>query len=185
MRRRSFVLTGRAGLVALAGGAASLAVTGCNPVVGGGSGAQPGQSGGKSAVIELEKGGSVTIQLFPEAAPQTVKNFEDKAKKGFYDGLTFHRVEDWVVQGGDPRGDGRGGGQMPTELSDRPFTVGAVGVARGSDIRVSNDSQFFICTKPAEWLNRQYTNFGQVVSGMETVQTIARGDKIKRISVTG
>jgi peptidyl-prolyl cis-trans isomerase B (cyclophilin B) len=187
MRRRPFLLNAQIGLLGLAGGAiAGGALAGCNPIAqgGGGASAQP-QVSGKSAVIELEKGGAITLQLFPDSAPQTVKNFEDKANKGFYNGLIFHRVEDWVVQGGDPRGDGRGGGQMATELSERPFAVGAVGVARGPDIRVSNDAQFFICTKPAEWLNKQYTNFGQVVSGMETVQTIARGDKIKRITVKG
>jgi peptidyl-prolyl cis-trans isomerase B (cyclophilin B) len=185
MRRRPVFVAGFAGVLALAGGA--IAGCGGTPAAStAAAGGTPGAAaGGKRATIELENGGSVVIQLFPDAAPQTVKNFEDKASKGFYNGLTFHRVEDWVVQGGDPRGDGRGGGQMATELSQRPFAVGAVGVARGGDIRVSNDSQFFICTKPAEWLNNQYTNFGQVVSGMESVQKIARGDKIKSISVTG
>jgi peptidyl-prolyl cis-trans isomerase B (cyclophilin B) len=180
MRRRRFIATSAAGLGALTAGA----VAGCSP--GNLGGAAPVASGaGKTAVIELEKGGSVTLQLFPESAPKTVQNFEDKANKGFYNGLIFHRVEDWVVQGGDPRGDGRGGGQLPTELSDRPFTVGAVGVARGADVRISNDAQFFICTKPADWLNKQYTNFGQVTAGMDTVRTIQRGDKIKRIAVQG
>jgi cyclophilin family peptidyl-prolyl cis-trans isomerase len=187
MRRRPVFVAGLAGALALAGGA----VAGCGGASTSGGGSAPaaggaaGGAGGKRATIELEKGGSVVIQLFPDAAPQTVKNFEDKASKGFYNGLTFHRVEDWVVQGGDPRGTGTGGGQMPTELSERAFTVGAVGVARGPDIRVSNDSQFFICTKPADWLNKQYTNFGQVLSGMEAVQKIARGDKIKTVSVAG
>jgi peptidyl-prolyl cis-trans isomerase B (cyclophilin B) len=137
-----------------------------------------------SAVIELENGGQITIQLFPSAAPRTVRNFIEKATNGYYDGLIFHRVEDWVIQGGDPRGNGTGGGQMPTELNDRPFVVGAVGVARGRDIAVSNDSQFFICIKPAEWLNREYTNFGQVVAGMETARAVKRGDKIKRIVIS-
>ena len=140
---------------------------------------------GKSAVVELEKGGSFTIELFPDQALKTVQNFEQKATSGFYNGLTFHRVEDWVVQGGDPRGNGTGGGNMPTELNDRPFAVGAVGVARGQDIRISNDSQFFVCTKPADWLNKQYTNFGQVIEGMEVVKGIKVGDKIKRITVKG
>jgi peptidyl-prolyl cis-trans isomerase B (cyclophilin B) len=180
MRRRPFFATSAAGLVALTAGA----VAGCTPGAPGGAG--PVAAGaGKTAVIELEKGGSVTLQLFPESAPKTVQNFEDKASKGFYNGLTFHRVEDWVVQGGDPRGDGTGGGQMATELSERPFTLGAVGVARGQDIRISNDAQFFICTKPADWLNRMYTNFGQVSAGMETALGIKRGDKIKSITVKG
>ena len=150
--------------------------------------ASPGASPGgaaKQAVIELEKGGAITIQLFPEVAPKTVENFEQKAGSGFYNGLIFHRVEDWVVQGGDPRGNGTGGNMtLPTELSDRPFGVGAVGVARLREpAEVSNDAQFFICTQPAEHLNRQYTNFGQVVDGMDVVRSIRRGDKIKRITL--
>jgi peptidyl-prolyl cis-trans isomerase B (cyclophilin B) len=194
MRRRLFLLTAPlttpTGLGALLG-LGSLSVTalaGCGPQSGGATAAPsgtPAAAAGKSAVIELEKGGSITLQLFPAAAPKTVQNFEDKASKGFYNGLTFHRVEDWVVQGGDPRGDGTGGGQIATELSERPFTLGAVGVARGQDIRVSNDAQFFICTKPADWLNRMYTNFGQVSAGMETALGIKRGDKIKSITVKG
>jgi peptidyl-prolyl cis-trans isomerase B (cyclophilin B) len=180
MRRRPFIVTTSAGLGVLTAGLGA----GCSP--GAPGGAAPAAAGaGKTAVIELEKGGSVTLQLFPDAAPKTVQNFEDKANKGFYNGLIFHRVEDWVVQGGDPRGDGRGGGQMPTELSERPFAVGAVGVARGADVRISNDAQFFICTQPAPHLNKQYTNFGQVTAGMDTVRAIQRGDKIKRIAVQG
>ncbi|HEX2036682.1 MAG TPA: peptidylprolyl isomerase [Chloroflexota bacterium] len=139
----------------------------------------------KSAVVELEKGGSFTIKLAPEVAPKAVQNFEEKASKGFYNGLSFHRVEDWVVQGGDPRGNGTGGNMtLPTEASDRPFVVGSLGMARlGTTPQVSNDAQFFICTKPAEWLNGQYTNFGSVTQGIEVVQGIKVGDKIKRISV--
>ena len=140
---------------------------------------------GKLATVELEKGGSFTFQLFPDIAPKTVQNFEQKANAGFYNGLTFHRVEDWVVQGGDPRGNGTGGGTMPSELNDRPFTAGSVGVARGPDIRINNDAQFFICKKPADWLNGQYTNFGQVTQGMDVVNAIRVGDKIKRISIKG
>jgi peptidyl-prolyl cis-trans isomerase B (cyclophilin B) len=190
MRRRLFLLTtplttptGLGAMIGL-GSVAATTLAGCGPLPGGAPAGTPAAAG-KSAVIELEKGGSITLQLFPAAAPRTVQNFEDKASKGFYNGLTFHRVEDWVVQGGDPRGDGTGGGQIATELSDRPFTLGAVGIARGPDVRISNDSQFFICTKPAEWLNKMYTNFGQVSAGMETVLGIKRGDKIKSITVKG
>jgi cyclophilin family peptidyl-prolyl cis-trans isomerase len=195
MRRRLFLLTSPlttpTGLGALLG-LGSLSVTalaGCGPQSGGATAAPSGTpaAAGKTAVIELEKGGSITLQLFPAAAPKTVQNFEDKASKGFYNGLIFHRVEDWVVQGGDPTGTGTGGANsLPTEVSDRPFGVGSLGVARRSDAPDrSNDSQFFICTKPADWLNKQYTNFGQVTAGMDTVRTIQRGDKIKRIAVQG
>jgi peptidyl-prolyl cis-trans isomerase B (cyclophilin B) len=112
-----------------------------------------------------------------------VANFVAKARSGFYDGKTFHRVEDWVVQGGDPEGSGRGGGKMPSELNDLPFSVGAVGIARGPDITVNNDSQWFVVKRDAGWLNGQYTNFGQVTSGQDVVDGIRVGDRITRISI--
>lgn len=127
--------------------------------------------------------GSFVIKLDPASAPKTVDNFVSKAKSDFYKNLTFHRVEDWVVQGGDPDGNGTGGGSMPTELSQTPFVRGSVGVARGGDIKVSNDAQFFICTKDCDWLTGAYTLFGQVTEGMEVVDAMAIGDTIKSISV--
>jgi peptidyl-prolyl cis-trans isomerase B (cyclophilin B) len=137
----------------------------------------------QTATVELERGGSFTIALRPDKAAKTVENFVAKAKSGFYDGKTFHRVEDWVVQGGDPDGTGRGGGKMPSELNDLSFSKGAVGIARGGDIKVNNDSQFFVVKSDASWLNNQYTNFGQVTSGQDVVNGIRIGDKIKKISV--
>jgi peptidyl-prolyl cis-trans isomerase B (cyclophilin B) len=137
----------------------------------------------RSATIELERGGSFTIALRPDKAAQTVANFVAKAKSGFYDGKTFHRVEDWVVQGGDPDGTGRGGGKMPSELNDVPFSKGAVGIARGPDMKVNNDSQWFVVKADASWLNNQYTNFAQVTSGQEVVDAIRIGDKIKKVTV--
>lgn len=127
--------------------------------------------------------GVIRLKLFASKAPQTVENFLTKARSGYYQGLTFHRVEDWVIQGGDPKGNGTGGGTMPTELNQEPFKVGSLGVARGGDIKVSNDSQFFICTQDCSWLTGQYTNFGEVVSGMEIATQIAIGDKIESITV--
>jgi peptidyl-prolyl cis-trans isomerase B (cyclophilin B) len=135
-------------------------------------------------MVELEKGGSFTIDCADAKAPKTVKNFVDKAKKGYFDGLTFHRVENWVVQGGDPTGTGRGGEKMATELNDLPFTAGAVGVARGPDIKVSNDSQFFVVTTDASWLDRQYANFGRISAGMDVVRTIRPGDKMRKVTAT-
>ncbi len=136
------------------------------------------------AIVELQKGGSFTIALRADKAPRTVANFVAKAKSGFYDGLAFHRVvADFVAQGGDPLGNGTGGGTQPTELSDVPFTKGAVGIARGQDIRVSNDSQWFVCTGQCRHLDGQYTNFGQVVAGQDVVDAITIGDKIKTIRV--
>lgn len=137
----------------------------------------------QSATIDLERGGSFTIALRPDKAERTVANFVAKAKSGFYDGKTFHRVEDWVVQGGDPDGTGRGGGKMPSELNDLPFSKGSVGIARGGDITVNNDSQWFVCKSDASWLNNQYTNFGQVTSGQDVVQGIRVGDKIKKVTI--
>jgi len=127
--------------------------------------------------------GETTIKLYKEAAPETVKNFLKKAQSGYYVDLIFHRVEDWVVQGGDPLGTGTGGAKMATELSNKPFKIGSVGVARGGDIKVSNDSQFFICTKDCSFLNNQYTNFGEVTKGMEVVNQIEIGDKIQKIKL--
>ena len=147
--------------------------------------APPTRGGGKMATIELEKGGRIVVQLDSQTTPRAAQNFIQKATAGFYDGLTFHRVEDWVVQGGDPRGDGSGGGNMPSELNDQPFVAGAVGVARGQDIRINNDAQFFICLKACEWLNKEHTNFGQVTAGLDVAQTIRPGDRIRRITISG
>jgi len=135
-----------------------------------------------SGVIKTEKG-DIEVELFGNQAPKTVDNFIEKAKSGYYEGLVFHRIEDWVVQGGDPLGTGTGGGKMKTELSQAPFEIGSLGVARGGDIKISNDSQFFICTKKCDWLNGQYTNFGKVIKGMEVVNMLEIGDKILSIKI--
>lgn len=147
------------------------------------SSATPSAATNPVATIELQKGGIVKIQLFPKLAPKTVANFTAKANASFYDNLTFHRVEDWVVQGGDPLGKGTGGGTQPTEINPQPFKIGAVGVARGGDIAVSNDAQFFIVKSDADWLDGQYTNFGQVTAGLDVVDGIQVGDKIRTIRV--
>lgn len=133
------------------------------------------------ATISTSKG-DITVTLFATEAAKTVNNFAHKAKSDYYKGLIFHRVEDWVVQGGDPLGNGTGGGQMPTELNSEPFVVGSLGVARGSDPTISNDSQFFITKTAASWLNNQYTNFGKVISGMDVVNKLQIGDKILGIT---
>lgn len=137
----------------------------------------------QSATVELERGGTFTIALRPDKAPKTVANFVAKATAAFYDGKTFHRVEDWVVQGGDPDGNGRGGGKMPSELNDLAFAKGAAGIARGPDITVNNDAQWFVCKSDASWLNNQYTNFGQVTSGQDVVDGVRVGDKIRKITI--
>ena len=136
----------------------------------------------KKGIIATSKG-NITIEFYPEETPKTVENFAQKAQSNYYKGLKFHRVEDWVVQGGDPLGNGTGGGKMPTELSQRQFGVGSVGVARGGDIKVSNDSQFFICTTDCSFLTGQYTNFGTVVEGMDVAKKMAIGDTIQGVSI--
>ncbi len=135
-----------------------------------------------NATVTTSKG-SFVIKLDAASAPNTVDNFVNKAKSDFYKNLTFHRVEDWVVQGGDPDGNGTGGGSMPTELSQTPFVRGSVGVARGMDIKISNDAQFFICTKDCDWLTGAYTLFGQVTEGMEVVDAMTIGDTINGITL--
>lgn len=153
-------------------------------------GPQPGGQAATQMTIKTEKG-DIVLELYPDAAPKTVENFVTKARAGYFNGLKFHRVEDWVLQGGDPlsRDDsqqvrwGTGGGDIETELSARPFIEGALGVARGPDIKISNGSQFFIVKKDAQFLNNQYTLFGQVVSGMDVVHKITQGDEIVSVAI--
>jgi peptidyl-prolyl cis-trans isomerase B (cyclophilin B) len=135
----------------------------------------------QNAIVKTTQG-EFTIELDSEAAPKTVENFIKKAG-GEYNGRIFHRVEDWVVQGGDPSGNGTGGGDQATELSDRNFAEGAAGIARAGDIKVSNADQFFICKTDCSFLNKQYTYFGKVTSGMETIKKINIGDKIESIEI--
>lgn len=133
------------------------------------------------------KYGEVVIRLYSKEAPSTVANFIAKAKSGFYRSLTFHRVEPgFVVQGGDPLGNGTGGGQIASEINALPFRRGSVGLARGSNKAISNDAQFFIClaTESCQPLSNEYVNFGEVVSGMEYVDQIRVGDEIINISTT-
>lgn len=136
-------------------------------------------SGRPQVTIHTAKG-DIVIEMRPDLAPKTVANFLQKFNSGYCDGLDFHRVEDWVIQGCDPKGDGTGGNtDLPTETSAQPFTAGAVGVARmATPVNLSNDSQFFITKTDSTFLNNQYTYFGQVVSGMDVVNNIAVGDKI-------
>ena len=139
------------------------------------------------ATITLERGGTIVIALRADKAPNTVNNFANVAMSGCYDGLTFHRVEpNFVIQGGDPLGNGFGGGQMPAEYDDLPFVTGSVGIARGGDRTINNDRQFFICTSPGRAcgsLTGDYTNFGQVTSGQDIADGVRVGDKIKTIKV--
>lgn len=138
------------------------------------------------------KDGRVVIELLPKVAPEHVKRIKELTRKGFYNGLLFHRVIDgFMAQTGDPRGDGTGGSTLPdlkAEFNDETFWRGAVGMARANDPDSAN-SQFFICLADSDFLDGQYTLFGRVVEGMELVDHIAKGeppanpDKIVRMQV--
>ena len=139
----------------------------------------------QSAVITMEKGGEIKIEFFPEDAPKTVENFVTLAKKGFYDGLTFHRViPGFMAQGGDPKGTGTGGPgyTIKDEFNKRKHVRGTVAMAR-TNAPNSAGSQFYICFAPQAHLDGQYTVFGQVTSGMEAVDKIKVGDKMKTVKI--
>jgi len=149
---------------------------------------QAGQSATKAqdTIVALKvNNNQILIKLYSKEAPNTVANFLKKANSGFYNGLKFHRVEPgFVVQGGDPKGNGTGGGKIKSEINSLPFRRGSVGLARGSVKEESNDSQFFIClaTDSCRHLTNEYVNFGEVISGMEFVDSIVVGDKISEIT---
>jgi len=151
----------------------------------------PMRNTGHYAVLDTDKG-TIVIELYPAVAPKTVANFEKLSRDGFYNGLTFHRVEPgFVVQGGDPAGNGTGGPgyTVPAELSQTEKHLrGTVAMARtGDDVnpqRASSGSQFYICLAPAPFLDKQYTIFGGVVKGMDVVDQIRVGDHIKHITLT-
>lgn len=138
------------------------------------------------------KDGRVTIELLPDVAPNHVKRIKELTRKGFYDGLTFHRVIDgFMAQTGDPEGTGAGGSDLPdlkAEFNDRNFGRGTIGAARTNSPDTAN-SQWFICFDDCSFLNGQYTIWGQVTSGMEFVDKIKRGeppsnpDKIVKLQV--
>lgn len=139
----------------------------------------------QTAVIALEKGGEIRIEFFPEDAPKTVENFVTLAKKKFYDGLTFHRVvTDFVVQGGDPKGNGTGGpGYMiKAEFNTQKHVRGSVAMARSADPD-SAGSQFYVTYGPQPHLDGSYSVFGKVVAGMEHVDKIRQGDKMTSVTI--
>ena len=179
MNRRTFLGAAAGSLVAAACSSAPKAVSTTAP-------ATPSPTAGPpatKATVELVKGASFSFTLRADKAPQTVARFAQKARAGFYDNLTFHRVEDWVVQGGDPLGNGTGGEKVPSEYNDLPFAIGALGIARGQDPAINNGSQFFVTKKDSQFLNNQYTNFGMVTFGIEVVNGIKIGDRMKTIRI--
>jgi peptidyl-prolyl cis-trans isomerase B (cyclophilin B) len=135
--------------------------------------------------LETDKG-MIELELFPEHAPKTVNNFVFLAEEGFYDGVAFHRViPNFMVQGGDPTGTGRGGPgyQFEDEFDDNPLTheQGVISMANAGPN--TNGSQFFITHKPQPHLDGKHTVFGTVVNGQEVVDAIEQGDEIESVSV--
>jgi Peptidyl-prolyl cis-trans isomerase (rotamase) - cyclophilin family len=137
------------------------------------------------AVIEMENSaayGTIKIELYSNIAPKMVAQFKELAKEGVYDGTTFHRINQSVIQGGDPlskdddpTNDGTGHSDkpnVPAEFSDIPYDTGIVGAARSMDVNSAN-SQFFITLKRESGFDNKYTIFGKVIDGMNNVRTIA------------
>jgi len=135
------------------------------------------------ATIKTEKG-DIVIRLRPDVAPRTVNSFVFLAREGFYDGLTFHNVRPFLIQGGDPLGNGYGdaGYGIPLEKSDLRHDPGAVGLAHPND-NPFGSSQFYIMKKSRPDLDYRYTVFGQVIEGMDVVERIERGDRIITIVI--
>ena len=129
--------------------------------------------------VTLSNGGTVVILLRPDLAPAHVERIRTLAKRHFYDGLTFHRViPGFMAQGGDPKGTGEGGSELPdlkAEFSQVPFLRGTLGAARAQE-KDSANSQFFIMLAPNPDLDFDYTVMGRVISGMDAVDRIAPGE---------
>lgn len=129
--------------------------------------------------------GDIVFSFYSDDAPQHAAAFIKLADAGFYDGLAFHRVEPgFVVQGGDPKGDGTGGPgyHLKAEFNKRPHVRGTVAMARASS-HDSAGSQFYICLGDARFLDNQYTVFGQMTDGFETLDAIRRGDNMTKVSI--
>ena len=129
--------------------------------------------------LDLSTGGAVVIQLRPDKAPAHIERIKQLTRAGFYDGLIFHRVIDgFMAQGGDPKGTGEGGSTLPdlkAEFNDMPHVRGTVSMARANQPNSAN-SQFFIVLMPTLRLDNNYTAFGRVVSGMNFVDAIEKGE---------
>ena len=129
--------------------------------------------------LDLSNGRRVAIRLMPEWAPNHVERIKTLTRQGFYDGTIFHRVIDgFMAQGGDPTGTGQGGSELPdlaAEFTGFPHVRGTVSMARAQDENSAN-SQFFIVFYPRFSLDKNYTNFGRVIAGMDAVDAIERGE---------
>jgi peptidylprolyl isomerase len=149
--------------------------------------AQQGQSDPQNTIYLDTKDGRITIRLRPDLAPKHVAQIKALTKRGFYDGIVFHRViNGFMAQTGDPTGTGTGKSDLPNipaEFTKEPFKRGSVGMARSSEPNSAN-SQFFICFDGCGSLTGQYTVFGEVVSGMDVVNKIKKGDQARNGQVS-
>ena len=162
----------RLGLVRFAGIAAlGLALIGLTP-------AAHAQNKENLLIMQTSEGGPVVIEMRPDLAPKTVAHIKALVRQKFYDGIVFHRViAGFMAQTGDPTGTGGGGsplGAIKAEFNNEPHVRGTVSMARTSDPD-SADSQFFICYAPQSFLDRKYTVWGKVVSGMEYIDKLRKG----------
>ena len=141
----------------------------------------------ETLVMEL-KSGPVTIALRPDLAPKHVERVKALAARGFYDGVVFHRViPGFMAQTGDPTGTGSGGSELPdlkSEFSGEKHVRGTCSMARSQNPNSAN-SQFFICFGEAPWLDRQYSVWGKVTSGMEHIDAIKKGGEHNNGAISG
>jgi cyclophilin family peptidyl-prolyl cis-trans isomerase len=146
------------------------------------------QSDPQNTIYLQTKDGRITIRLRPDLAPKHVAQIKALTKRGFYDGIVFHRViPGFMAQTGDPTGTGTGGSDLPNipaEFTQEPFKRGSVGMARSSSPNSAN-SQFFICYEGCGSLTGQYTLFGEVVAGMDVVDKIKKGNQGNNGQVSG
>jgi cyclophilin family peptidyl-prolyl cis-trans isomerase len=139
----------------------------------------------RSTIVMETTKGTIQYKFYSKDAPKTVKRIAELVQSGFYNGLTFHRVvPGFVIQGGDPQGNGMGGSgqKLPAEFNARKHALGTVAMARSQDPN-SADSQFYIALADIPHLDGQYTVFGKVVSGIEVVQKITMGDKMTKVTI--
>ena len=138
-----------------------------------------------TATFKTEKG-DFTIELFADKAPKTVNNFVFLAKDHFYDGVTFHRViSNFMIQGGDPTGSGRGGPgyKFEDEVRNNPLTHKAGVISMANAGANTNGSQFFITHSPQPHLNGNHTVFGQVIEGQDVVNAVRQGDAMQKVVI--
>ena len=144
-------------------------------------------AGGNLTAELLTSRGTIRVELFSQQVPLTVANFVNLTRRGYYDGLTFHRViENFMIQGGDPTGTGSGG----PGYKFRDELEGAAGYSRGTVAMANagpntNGSQFFITHVPTPWLDRKHSIFGQVAEGQDIVDAIQKGDLLRSVAIEG